>query len=199
MKVAVFGSGSVGIHMENLLVSAGYEVMLCGRYADEYRFSFEEGALSAEAVLIALPYTAALEVMKEISPLMAEKLIIDCTNPLKSDWSPLLLGGNTSAAETLAEILPGSKFVKAFNTVFADIMVPERQLRSGLKVTAFVAGDDTVARQKVMTIAADIGFEPLDVGPLFTARYLEAMAHLNIHIATTLGGGTDAAFIYHRN
>ncbi|UAN43322.1 NAD(P)-binding domain-containing protein (plasmid) [Enterobacter sp. JBIWA008] len=200
MKVAIFGTGNVGIHMNNLLTGAGYETMLCGRRtADENRHTFAEGASGAEAILIALPYTVAVDIMKSIAPLTAGKLVIDCTNPLNPDWSPLVPGENRSAGEVLAGLLPDARLVKAFNTVFADVMVPERQLRSGLKITAFVAGDDTEARQKVITLASDIGFEPLDTGALFTARYLEAMAHLNIHIAVAGGGGTHAAFIYHKN
>jgi hypothetical protein len=43
-----------------------------------------------------------------------------------------------------------------------------------------------------------LGFAPVDAGPLRSARYLEAIAHLNIQIAVGQGGGTDAAFVYDR-
>lgn len=64
------------------------------------------------------------------------------------------------------------------------------------RITAFLAGDDAPAKEVVAKLASDIGFAPLDTGPLLNARYLEAMAHLNIAIAVGQKGGTDAAFIY---
>jgi len=75
-------------------------------------------------------------------------------------------------------------------------MKPERLTRLGVPVTAFVAGDDAEARQQVSSLARSMGFAPIETGPLSTARYLEAMAHLNIAIAVGQSGGTDAAFLY---
>jgi predicted dinucleotide-binding enzyme len=60
----------------------------------------------------------------------------------------------------------------------------------------YIAGDNDAAKQKVYALASDIGYAPIDTGPLYTARYLESMAHLNIQIAVGQGGGTHAAFIY---
>jgi predicted dinucleotide-binding enzyme len=170
---------------------------MCNRLGGEGKHTFAAGA-AAEVVVLAIPYAAAAEVLAPLAVELTGKLVIDCTNPLQADWSPLPLGEQNSAGETLARLLPQSRLVKAFNTIFADVMTPERQNRAGLRVSAFVAGDDAAARLQVATLAADIGFAPVDVGPLSMARYLEAMAHLNIQIAIGQGGGTDAAFIYHQ-
>jgi 8-hydroxy-5-deazaflavin:NADPH oxidoreductase len=69
-------------------------------------------------------------------------------------------------------------------------------VRDGQAITAFIAGDHDESKQKVMALATDIGYAPVDTGPLYTARYLESMAHLNIQIAINQGGGTNAAFVY---
>jgi predicted dinucleotide-binding enzyme len=90
--------------------------------------------------------------------------------------------------------LPEAYVVKAFNTIFADVM--SEPVKNGQRVTAFIAGDNDAAKQKVYALASDIGYAPIDTGPLYTARYLESMAHLNIQIAVGQGGGTHAAFIY---
>jgi hypothetical protein len=68
--------------------------------------------------------------------------------------------------------------------------------RGGRRATVFVCSDSGSAKAEVLGLATAIGFDARDAGPLRNARYLEAMAHLNIHIAVALGGGTNAAFLY---
>jgi predicted dinucleotide-binding enzyme len=63
-------------------------------------------------------------------------------------------------------------------------------------VTAFIAGDDASACEAVAHVASSSGFAPTVTGRLRNARYLEAIAHLNIAIAVGQGGGTDAAFLF---
>ena len=108
--------------------------------------------------------------------MVSGKTIIDVTNPLKPDYSGPGLDG-TSGAEELQRWLPGAKVAKAFNTLFAS-----RQAAPGPDVDAFVAADDPQARQETLALVESLGFAPLDVGPLSAARYLEAMAWLNISL-----------------
>jgi predicted dinucleotide-binding enzyme len=61
-------------------------------------------------------------------------------------------------------------------------------------LTAFVAGDDLKAKQIVAKLTRDIGFDPVDCGPLKAARYLEAMAILIINLAFTYGMGTNIGY-----
>ena len=95
-------------------------------------------------------------------------------------------------------MLPAARVVKAFNTIFADVRQPERILRDGQWITAFFCGDDDAAKAEVIELIPGCGFAPLDCGPLRVARFLEAMARLNIRIAVGQGGGTNAAFLYHQ-
>jgi len=125
---------------------------------------------------------------------MQGKIVIDSTNPLNADWSPKLLGQENSASEEISRLLPEAYVVKAFNTIFADVM--NEPVKDGRVITAFIAGDNDEAKQKIIALASDIGYAPIDIGCLYTARYLESMAHLNIQIAIGQGGGTNAAFIY---
>lgn len=69
-------------------------------------------------------------------------------------------------------------------------------VKDGQTITAFIAGDNDEAKQKIAALASDVGYAPIDTGRLYTARSLESMAHLNIQIAVGQGGGTNAAFIY---
>jgi hypothetical protein len=159
--------------------------------------SLEEAAEFGEIVLFTVPYTAYAEILPKLADNLKGKIVIDITNPINADWSPLLLGEENSAGETVTQLLPKSYVVKAFNTVFADIMTKEGLNRDGQPVTAFVAGNDEEANRVVSKLASEIGFAPIIVGPIKCARYLEAMAHLNIQIAVGMGKGTNAALVYH--
>ena len=198
MKIAILGTGSVGTALDELLTrTGGHDVALGSRTPDGRAVGHAAAVEAADVVVVAVPYTAALDVLRPLADRLVGKTLVDATNPLDDDWSPLDIGGR-SAAETLEDALPGVHVVKAFNTVFADVMSVERLDRDGRPATAFVAGDDAAARERVAALAASVGFDPVVVGALSQARYLEAMAHLNIGIALGQGGGTDAAFVYAR-
>lgn len=190
MKIAFVGAGSVSRALAPLFEAAGHAVAL-GERADL------PGILSgSELVVLAVPFAATRELLPGLAEALAGKVVVDATNPVNPDWSPMLLGQESSAGEEVAKFLPGSRVVKAFNTVFADVMRPERLVRGGHRVTCFVASDAEDAARIVAEVATDAGFAPRLVGPLKMARYLEAMAHLNIQIAAGMKGGTNAAFIY---
>ncbi len=203
MKIAFLGGGNFGNNLAGLLVQAGHDVVVGLRDVARSRsaiyrvMSLEDAAAYGDVVIIAIPYQACAEVLPLLAVYLAGKIVVDATNPLKDDWSPLPLGQATSAAEILGQLLPASTIVKAFNTIFADVITRQRiQRGNGHPVTAFIASDDIAARQTVAQIASSVGFAPRITGGLNNARYLESMAHLNIQIAVVQGGGTNAAFVY---
>lgn len=205
MKIGILGNGNVGRRLGSLFEAAGHEVLFGVREVGTppsgqayHQGTLAQAAEHGELVVIAIPYTACEQVLPPLQSALAGKVVVDATNPLNSDWSPLLLGEQNSAGEQVARLLPHSHVVKAFNTVFADSMVPERMNRAGLKASAFLCGDHPEANLKVAELAAQVGFSPVNAGPLRCARYLEAMAHLNIQIAVGMKGGTHAAFLYHQ-
>jgi hypothetical protein len=199
MKIAILGFGNVGKQFANLFSKAGHEVVIGLRSVSTQKLpyactTFKEAAQVADVVAIAIPFTACADVLPELAEVTKGKIVIDSTNPLNADWSPKLLGQENSASEEISRLLPEAYVVKAFNTIFADVM--NEPVKGGQALTAFIAGDNDEAKQKIITLANDIGYAPIDTGRLYTARYLESMAHLNIQIAVGQGGGTNAAFIY---
>lgn len=198
MNIAILGTGNVGQRLHDLLSPHVTSALLCARQPQADAPGFAQGATQADVVLLAIPFTALAEVLPGLQDALRGKVVVDCTNPLNADWSPLLLGEENSAGEETARLLPGARVVKAFNTIFADVMTHERQDRGGLRTTAFVAGDDAQAKAAVLSLTSAAGFAPVDVGPLTMARHLEAMAHLNIQIAVGQKGSTNAAFVYHQ-
>ncbi|HAS39635.1 MAG TPA: NADP oxidoreductase [Microscillaceae bacterium] len=196
MKISFIGAGNVAKGLGNLFVQAGHEVLYSSRTPSNNQVSIEEALKQGTIVCFAVPYNALRDLLISHRALLKEKIVVDITNAINiSDWSPVLLGQETSGGEEVARLLPESRVVKAFNTIFADTMTPEKQVFAQEKLTAFIASDDAAAAQVVKTLANEAGFAGVIVGELKNARYLEAMAHLNIAIALA-GGGTQAGFKY---
>ena len=195
MKVAIIGSGNVGSAVARAAQNTGHEVVVADVAAEslkalgdslgvETTTSSSEAVQSADAVVLAVPFGVLESVTKDIAGHVADKLVIDVTNPLKDDLSGLATDG-TSGAELVQKQLPGARVVKAFNTVFAANQ--DKAEVEGTQLDGFVAGDDADAKKQVSYFLEEIGFRPIDVGPLSTARYLEGMAFLNISLNATNG------------
>src|SRR5262249_45574150 len=113
------------------------------------------------------------------------KVLIDATNPLV--MSPeglrqgLVIGHTSSGAEQVARWAEGARVVKAFNTTGWQNMVDPVYESQGLSM--FLCGDDAEAKKVVAGLAEQLGFEPVDVGPLRSARYLEPLGMLWIDMA----------------
>lgn len=211
MRIAVIGAGNVGSRLAKLFILAGHEVIvgsreqkkaaaIASRLGENVKgATYADAVVNADVIVVTTPWAnnATLEVIQELGDLTG-KIVIDCTNPLAPDYMSNTLGHTTSSAEEIAKLLPGVPVVKAFNTIFADVMEPGKQTFGEHRATGFYCGDDLGAKETAARLIQDAGFEPVDAGVLKNARYLEPMAQLNIQIAYGLGGGTDVAFRYMR-
>ena len=198
MNISFIGAGNVATSLGGLFNAAGHSVQFATPNPKENQVSIAEACAQGEVVCFAIPYGAMKAVLTENRQALKGKIVVDITNAINlDDWSPLLLGQENSGAEETARLLPESTVVKAFNTVFADMMQPEKQQFHGQPLTVFIASDDANAANTIKQLADEAGFNGFVVGALKNARYLEAMAHLNIAIALG-GGGTDAGFIYYQ-
>ncbi len=202
MTIAIIGTGNMGAGLARLLASKGVNVVIGSRDPDkaaklakEIGPGVEGGSVGAtvklaDLVVLAVPYAAAEEAIRAAGNLSG-KVLIDISNPITPDYKALTVGHTTSAAEETQKLAPEAKVVKAFNTIFAQLLPPEA--RVGRKVQVFVAGDDEAAKKVVSDIIAKTGFEPVESGPLSNARYLEPVGEINIHFGFFLGWGTSAA------
>lgn len=188
MKVAIIGKGNVGSAIAKGLISKGHEVKFGHRDPKE---PVIEAARWGEVVFVAVPYEAINDTVKELGSAANGKPVVDVTNVIssKGGWA---IGFTTSGAEELQKKLPRSFVLKAFNTVFA---VNQSSGRIGEEsLTLFVAGDHMEAKGTVIQLGRDIGFEPIDAGPLKNARYLEPMGMFIIEMAFGLGMGTNIGY-----
>jgi predicted dinucleotide-binding enzyme len=200
MKVAIIGAGNVGRALATSIVRAGHEVTIAAKDPQHARGAAQEtGATPADTnaaavggadiVILAVPYVGAgQEVAAEIRHRVRGRAVIDVTNPIKPDYSGLATDGS-SAAEEFQKLLPEAKVVKAFNTIFAS-----NQANPTPDVDGFVAADDPTAKQDVMSLMESMGFTPLDVGPLSSARFLEGMAFINIGLNAQNGWSWTSAW-----
>jgi predicted dinucleotide-binding enzyme len=203
MKISIIGAGNVGMALAQSLVRAGQSVTLGVPDPAKYRSRVdalgpcatltgtEEAIAAGEVVILAVPYAAALSIAASV-PDWQGKTLVDATNPLAPGLAGLSVGTTTSGAEEIARRAQGAHVVKAFNTTGAENMADSRYPQGQPMMP--VAGDDAAARRQVMTLATLIGFDAIDMGPLSTARYLEPLAMVWIHLAIKQGQGRRFAF-----
>lgn len=205
MKIAIIGAGNVGATLGNRWANSAHEIIFAVRNPQSEKIQqliksigpkacadfIDKAVAQAPVVVLATPWSAVEEVIHTAGNLRG-KIIIDCTNPLKEDFSGLSLGFTTSAAEQIAHWAKGAKVVKAFNTIGSKNMA--NPIYGQDKITMFICGDDQQAKKVVSQLAEELGFHVVDTGTLMTARYLEPMAMLWIHLAFARGHGEDFAF-----
>ena len=203
MDIAIIGAGNVGKAITGSASRAGHSVTLSSAKGDSAiaaaqesgaraAVSNREAVEGADVVILAIPYTAVDEVLGELGSQLAGKVLVDATNPLKPDYSGLATNGS-SGAEEIQRKAQGARVVKAFNTAFAARQA-DPNVAGGLRADGYVAGDDEEAKQAVLGLLADIGFNPVDAGPLAMARYLEGMAWLNSSLQMKNGWSWQASW-----
>jgi hypothetical protein len=168
MQIGVLGGGRVGSALAERWRAAGHDVTVSTRE------TVAETAAGKEAVLLAVPASAAPEVLAAAGPLEGT-VVIDATNNLS--------GGPDGAA--LAALVPGARVVKAFNTVFSPFFVAPPVPAASL----VLSGDDPEAKELVAGLVRDVGFEPVDAGGSDVTPHVEAFARLVIGIAFRQGRG----------
>lgn len=203
MKVLVIGTGNMGSAFVKQLSAAGHEVSVTARDTTKAstlaaQFPGVKALASASAaegqdlVILATGYADAVAALQSVGSLQG-KVVVDITNPLTADYMGLTLGHSTSASEEIAKAVPGAYVVKAFNTLFAQVLAQGATLADGNKATVFYAGDFEPAKRSVKALAESLGFATADAGGLNNARYLEPLAGLNIYFGYGAGRGTGVA------
>ncbi len=185
-KIAIIGKGHVGAALNDGLKRAGYETRMTGKGP-----GVRETAAWGDVLILAVPFSAVDAAVAELGGAVDGKAVVDVTNAIGPKME-LALGFTTSGGEQLQKKAPSARVVKAFNTVFAQNMSTGKV--KGKMISCFAAGDDQAARAQVLELARDIGFDPVDAGPLANARWLEAMGYMQIQLGYALGMGPAIGF-----
>ena len=203
MHITLIGTGNMGSALARQLTRAGHTVRITARDLAKAQAlaAANPGAVAAvpadalagsDVIIVATGYADAVPALRALGSL-AGKIVIDITNPLTADYMGLTLGYDTSAAEGIAKAVPDAEVVKAFNTLFAQVLADGPQFADGQVAPGFFAGDSERAKQTAQALIESLGFTPIDAGPLKNARYLEPLAALNIYLGYGAGLGTAIA------
>lgn len=202
MKIAVIGMGNVGGTLGRRWAALGHEVTFGSRdpYASKAIAGARalggqvrtvgEAARSADVVVLTVPWEAVPAALSAAGDLSG-KVLLDCTNPLLPSLAGLSIGHTTSGGEEVARLARGAKVVKIFNTTGFDNMADPNY--GGTPTTMLYAGDDAAAKGVAARLARELGFDPVDFGPLAGARLLEPFALVWITLAVKQNLGRDFA------
>ncbi|MGF6768104.1 putative dinucleotide-binding enzyme [Paraburkholderia sp. GAS199] len=192
--ISIIGAGDMAAAIARLAVKAGHIVELTSR--DAVKAQALAGQIGANAtavtfgtvpagemVILAVPYAAVLDVVKQYGEKLAGKFLVDITNPIKSDFSGFLTPDDSFGAQEIAKVAPSNAdIVKAFNTQFAHVLAASAE--EGRSLDVFLAGDSTQAKVRVAAFVASLGLRPMDTGLLPMARTLEHLCMLTLGLLT---------------
>jgi 8-hydroxy-5-deazaflavin:NADPH oxidoreductase len=187
VKVAIIGTGKMGRGFA-IALAPKHQVTVGSRDPDRARqvasatgatrgATYAEAAADAEVVVLTVPWEAMDDTLRQLGEL-SETVVVDVSYPYRKSEREALKG--TSTAEEIQKRLPRARVFKGWNHVHArHVTAPEVD---GIAASVLIAGDDPQAKQTVFALAADMGFHPVDVGPLKATRELERLVGVMLFV-----------------
>ncbi len=199
MRVGILGSGLMGAKLGTIFARGGHEVVFSyarsndklKRLARDAQSNARAGtpgeaANYADALLVAVHWSRIDDVLKQAGDLSG-KVILTCSLPMDAGNTKLIIANTTSGAEELAKKVPRAHVVAAFQTVPSEVLFAVfGARRKNTRPSLVYCGDDQNAK--------DVGFDPVDAGPLRIARYTEPFALLVAQLAYEAEGGPELAY-----
>jgi predicted dinucleotide-binding enzyme len=204
MNIGIIGSGNMGGSMGKAWAAKGHKVLFslskepkqlqevaaaAGRNARTGTPA--EAVTFGDVILFSVPWAVVPEALKATGPFKG-KTLFSCVNCVKPDFSGLTVGTTTSAAEEIARQAPDAKVVEAIPPM-AQILAADSHRLAGQQISTFYCGDDTAAKAAVAALLRDLDLEPVDAGPLTSARYIEPAGMLVVQVAYGMGVGPNIA------
>ncbi|HML08320.1 MAG TPA: NAD(P)-binding domain-containing protein [Xanthobacteraceae bacterium] len=208
MRIGILGSGLMGGKLGTLFARAGHEVVFSYARSTEKLNRLakaakgkaragtpREAAQDADALLLAVHWLRIEDVLKQAGDLSG-KVILTCSLPMDAGNTRLVIGHSSSGAEELAKKVHKAKLVCAFNTVPSEVLfgVFAARGRKANRPSLVYCGDDARSKRLAADLIRDVGFEPVDVGPLQIARYTEPFALLMAQLAYEGENGPELAY-----
>jgi 8-hydroxy-5-deazaflavin:NADPH oxidoreductase len=201
----------MGAKLGTILARAGHEVVFSYARSQEklktlareaggktQAGSVRDAAQNADALLLAVQWSRIEDVLRQAGDL-AGKVIVTCSLPMDKDNTQLIIGTTGSGAEALAKMVPKARVVCAFNTVPSEVLFDVFEARNNKPRPSLVyCGDDQQAKDAAVELIHDVGFDPVDAGPLRIARYTEPFALLVGQLAYEGKRGPELAYRFER-
>jgi NADPH-dependent F420 reductase len=194
MSIGIVGAGNMGRSIAMQLGTTDARVVLADRdpakaegvvaeigASDGVGAAGMDDALACDLVVLALWYPVTIEFAGEHAAELEGKIVVDISNPLDESWTRLATDPSTSSAELLAERLPQSRIVKAFNTTHAPALFDGQVDEVPLDV--LLASDDDAAKSQVGDLVRAAGMRPIDAGALDNARLLERLTAFQVELS----------------
>jgi len=211
MRIGILGSGLMGGKLGTLFARAGHEVVFSyARNKEKLKRLAEdagenaragtpgEAAQDADALLLAVHWSRLDDVLRQAGELSG-KIIVNCSLPMNADDTGLVIANKSSGAEALAKKLPKARVVSAFNTVPSEVFFGVFEARRKAKRPSLVyCGDESRSKKIAAELIHDVGFDPVDAGPLRIARYTEPFALLVAQLAYEGKDGPELAYRFER-
>lgn len=211
MRIGILGSGLMGGKLGTLFARAGHEVVFSyshsrrklQKLAKEAKGNARAGtpaeaAQDADALLLAVHWSRLDDVLHKAGDLSG-KVIVTCSLPMNDADTGLVIAGKSSGAEALAKKVRKARVVSAFNTVPSEVLFGVHDARRRKNRASLVyCGDDARSKKVAARLIRDVGFDPVDAGPLRVARYTEPFALLIAQLAYEGDGGPELAYRFER-
>jgi 8-hydroxy-5-deazaflavin:NADPH oxidoreductase len=187
VKIGIIGTGKMGRGFAEAL-SATHEVTMGSRDPERARIvaektgaaggaTYADAAANADVVILTVPWSAMEDTLVELGD-VSGAVVVDVSYPSNKREREALKGAST--AELIQERLPAAKVFKGWNHVHAKhLTAPEVD---GIASSVLIAGDDDDGKEAVFTLARDMGFHPVDAGPLRASRDLEKLVGVMLFV-----------------
>lgn len=158
-----------------------------------------EAAREADALLLAVHWSRIDDALGQAGD-VSGKVVVSCSLPMDLDNIELVVAHTSSGAEDLARRIPNTRVVSAFHTVPSEVLFDVYEgSRDAARPSLVYSGDDESAKRVAADLIRDVGFEPVDAGPLRIARYTEPFALLVAELAYERSGGPELAYRFERS
>ena len=194
MNIAIIGSGNIGANLGLHFAKAGHHVFFTSRHpekltelveqAGEYARAgtVEEAANFSELFLLATPYKMLPEVGKQLDTAVQGRIVIDAANPYvqrDGQMARAVIQSGTPASTHTAQWFRGAEIVKAFNTIYADVLRDRAFPTEGETPLAVpYAADSVAARETIEELIKDIGMVPFYSSTIADSKELDPNGNL---------------------
>ena len=209
MKIAIIGSGRMGGALGRIWSHCGHDVTFSysrsgqrlesiARNAGAACGSVADAVQDADLVLLAVHWSRVEDALGQAGNLSG-KIILTCCVPLDLADQNLVVGTDISGVETLAKAYPQSHWVGAFNTSPSESLPLVYSSRNGKpRPQLMFYGDDQQAKLVAQELIREVGFEPLDLGGLENARFVEPFAMVTAVLAYEKPGGAALTYRFEK-
>ena len=211
MRIGILGSGLMGGKLGTIWARAGHDVVFSYARSEQKLKQLardakgkaragtpREAAQGADALLLAVHWSRVDDVLKQAGD-VSGKVIVTCSLPMNADDTDLVIAHTSSGAEELAKKIPKARIVSAFGTVPSEVLFGVFAARRKAKRPSLVyCGDDASGKKVAAQLIRDVGFEPVDAGPLRSARYMEPFTLLVAYLAYETDAGPELAYRFER-